>query len=326
MAATVMKPRKDAAERGGAAPRAVSIRDPRANALAPQTARRAAGPQPPLQWLRRDHAGTAAGRARVPARPLLQCRWRRRRWARTPARHHRKPAPLHAWKADRRAARNGRGAFPGPARASRRNTARIRLKTRLPKGLSRGSADAGRPRLRGGREQLSRTVAPAFRAPPRSLRFAAGTARNATARGPPGERIRALLWSSRIHVSGGKVGRRRARRLERHLPVEEGASRLLVQMADGATDIACHRGCIVGLRTNSAEEVSRQRRGEHRIIAGEPGLVRQDAPIERAGHAFDVLADAEVADPDLAQRAVEVGEHAVEEALGESTRLRPLGL
>ena len=39
-----------------------------------------------------------------------------------------------------------------------------------------------------------------------------------------------------------------------------------------------------------------------------------------------MLADAEVTDPHLAQRAVEIGEHSVEKALAERARLRPIRL
>ena len=39
-----------------------------------------------------------------------------------------------------------------------------------------------------------------------------------------------------------------------------------------------------------------------------------------------MLADAEITDPHLAQRAVEIGEHSVEKALAERARLRPIRL
>src|SRR5205814_9179212 len=77
---------------------------------------------------------------------------------------------------------------------------------------------------------------------------------------------------------------------------------------------------------NGAENVPSEGCSKRRIIAGEPGLIGENAAVKGSSHALHMLADAEVTNPHLTQRAVEIGEHSVEKTLAEWARPRPVRL
>ena len=77
---------------------------------------------------------------------------------------------------------------------------------------------------------------------------------------------------------------------------------------------------------NSTEDIPADRCAEHLSSAREALLVRNDSAIEGASHPFHMFADAQITDPQLAERPVEIGKHSIEEALAEPARSRPLCL
>ena len=96
---------------------------------------------------------------------------------------------------------------------------------------------------------------------------------------------------------------------------------LTAQSANCVADIGRHRAYCRLRNRSSTEHVTGEGSSKCRIIAGEACFIGYDATIESARHALHVRADTQVTDPHLAQRAVEVGEHCVEEALTEPARL-----
>jgi hypothetical protein len=101
---------------------------------------------------------------------------------------------------------------------------------------------------------------------------------------------------------------------------------LAVQFSDCTTNVSRHHSRSGFRRRDSAEKVTGERRSKRRIVAGKPRFIGQDAAVKGPSHALHVLSDTEITDPNLAQRAVEIGEHSVEKALGEPARLGPIGL
>jgi hypothetical protein len=126
--------------------------------------------------------------------------------------------------------------------------------------------------------------------------------------------------------AGGAYSRRTRRNLERYITGEKGGRGLGLQRSNRAANVR-RQVTRSGLRVrNGAEDVPSEGCTEHRIIAGEAGFIGEDAAVEGSRHALDVLADAEIPDPHLAQRAVEISEHSVEKALAKQARLRPIRL
>ena len=128
-----------------------------------------------------------------------------------------------------------------------------------------------------------------------------------------------------MHV--GERFRKPARRNpERDFTGEKLGRRLAAQSSNRAADVSRHLIRSTIRWANSAEDIPSEGRSERRIVAGEPGFVREYAAVEGSSHPLHMRADAEVTDPHLAKRAVEIGEHLVEKALAERARLRPIRL
>jgi hypothetical protein len=101
---------------------------------------------------------------------------------------------------------------------------------------------------------------------------------------------------------------------------------LAEQSSDRAADVRSHRPHAGFGGRNSAKDVTGQRLRKRCIVAGEAGFVGQNSAIEGPSHAPYVLADVEITDSHLAQRAVEIGENSVEKALAEPVRPGPIDL
>lgn len=77
---------------------------------------------------------------------------------------------------------------------------------------------------------------------------------------------------------------------------------------------------------NGAEEISGQCCPEGLVITAERRFIGANATVEGARHALDMLADAQVANAHLAQRAIKIGKHPIEEPLAQPIRPRSLRL
>ena len=99
---------------------------------------------------------------------------------------------------------------------------------------------------------------------------------------------------------------------ERDFTGEKLGRRLAAQSSNRVADVSRHLIRSTIRWTNSAEDIPSEGRSERRITAGEPGFIGENAAVEGSSHALDVLADAEIANPHLAKRAVEIREHSVE--------------
>ena len=133
--------------------------------------------------------------------------------------------------------------------------------------------------------------------------------------------------SYRLATRAGKACSRRTRRnLERYIPGEKVGGGLAAQRSNRPANVSRQIiGSALPLR-NGAEDVPDEGCRERRIIAGEACFIGEYAAVEGSSHALDVLADAEITDAHLAQRAVEISEHSVEKALAKRARLRPIRL
>ena len=114
------------------------------------------------------------------------------------------------------------------------------------------------------------------------------------------------------------------RNLKQYITGEKVGCGLAAQCSNRAANVRRHVIRSAFRPRNGAEDVPGEGCSQRRIIAGEPGFIGEDAAIEGSSHALHMLADAEIADPHLAQRAVEIGEHFVEKTLAEQARLRPI--
>jgi len=99
-----------------------------------------------------------------------------------------------------------------------------------------------------------------------------------------------------------------------------------MQISRRTTHIAYHHAGKGHRFRDGAKDIPNQCRAEHRVAAVEPFLMGSDSPVEGEYHTFYMSSDAQIAGTHLSERAIEIGEHSVEEALADSSCSRAFAL
>jgi hypothetical protein len=95
---------------------------------------------------------------------------------------------------------------------------------------------------------------------------------------------------------------------------------LAMQISRRTAHIACHHAGKGQRFRDGAKDIPNQCRAERGVAACEPFLIGSNSPIEGECHTFYVPSYAQIAGSHLSERAIEIGEHSVEEALADSPR------